>query len=193
MAVMRYTVRWNGFTGAPGFTNLHFLFGSETLAERDDSASAVRALFVAMQTYMPTGVNVTFPTEVDIFDEESGSLISTLPVSSLATVSGTGSTAYSSVTGGVISWGTNVIINGRRLRGRTFMVPLGSTFYTTDGTPIESARTAIATAAATFIANSGGPPFGVWSRPKVDQVGVLGVATTASVPDKAAVLKSRRD
>jgi hypothetical protein len=93
----------------------------------------------------------------------------------------------------VVTLGSIVIINGRRLRGRTFLVPLGSTFYTTDGTPIETARTNIAAAAAVLIANTGGPPLGVWRRPSPSGVGVLGVATTASVPDKAAVLKSRRD
>jgi len=193
MAILRITANWTGFVGAPGYTNLHFLDVAASQGERDDTAAAVRAFFGSVSNLMPGVVSITFPTSADILDEETGQLVESVPMAAQTVVTGGGSSTYAAPVGAVVGWSTNTIISGRRLRGRTFLVPLSTGSYQSDGSLVATSVTTLANAAAALVANTGGVPLVVWSRPRPGQVGAAGIVTGATVPDRAAVLRSRRD
>lgn len=194
MAVLRVAVRWVGFPGSPGFSNFHFAYDNEALTEIDASISKLRTMLGSIAAYIPTGVNLVYPTAVDVFNTGTGVLEESIPVTAVANTTGQAASTYAGPSGGVISWTTGVVNNGRRVRGRTFLVPLSTAYYSADGTPSDTPRAAVNTAATTFLGNASGLTFGIWSRPVAGVVtGILAPATSANVPETVAVLRSRRD
>lgn len=195
--MLRATIRWAGFSGEPGYTNLHFSkSGDIDGAVLDQTLANVRTFFLAIASKLPTGVGLTFPTSVDEFDTTSGELLNTHSVVLQTAVPGSGGAApFSSATGACVTWGTDTIVNGRRLRGRTFLVPLlPANSFETNGTLIEAARTQLLAAATAFKNETDGYPFHIWSQPNPGVVnGASGPVTSANVADKTAILRSRRD
>ena len=95
-----------------------------------------------------------------------------------------------------ITWRTT--LRARRGRGRTFVGPLRPDRVSPDGTLADAARTSIADAAAAFVAASQGIAGGAFAVYGQQNEGnpVAKVArdiTGSFVPDKVAVLRSRRD
>jgi hypothetical protein len=90
-----------------------------------------------------------------------------------------------------VDWITDTITNRRRLRGRTFLVPIAGNAYQTNGTLYDSARTALQTAATAFVAAQS-TSFVIYHR-GTGSDGSNGLVTSAFVPDMIAVLRSRRD
>jgi len=105
--------------------------------------------------------------------------------------------------GAVVNWRTGVVRKGRRIKGRTFLVPLKTTVYDEDGTLTSAAIGTINSAAAALINTTGEADLGVYGRPTRQRGddgametipdGLWAVATSFNVPDMAAVLRSRRD
>ena len=188
-------MRWSGFSGAPGYTNLYFLNPEvPTLAIRNTTAGRVRTFFDTIKSYLPSAVTITFPTEMEELDTATGDLEGTLPIDTLTNVVGTVPGAFSSPTGACVSWSTGQIVNGRRLRGRTFLIPLGQTSYQTDGTLLDAVRTGIVAAGTTLSSFQDNLVLAIWHRPAPGgSDGVAAQVGSASVTDKAAVLRSRRD
>lgn len=90
----------------------------------------------------------------------------------------------------VVTWRTS--LNTRSGRGRTFLGPVAKGTLQDNGTPLESTRAQLQTAADALISGSEGltnGALGVWSP--TDQI--LRDFTGASVPNEYAVLRSRRD
>jgi hypothetical protein len=188
-------MQWNGFSGAPGYTNLHFELGTTpTTTQLNDTLTKVRTFFNAIAPYMPTGVNITYPFIFEQFDAATGELAQTFPVTSPAPTSGASTGNYASSTGACMTWSTGSIVNGRRLRGRTFLVPMGTAGFASDGTLSAALVTAANTAAATLIASTSGLALNIWARPDPGAAnGVIGAVTAGNMADRAAVLRSRRD
>jgi len=92
----------------------------------------------------------------------------------------------------LIRWATAEIINGRRLRGRTFIPGITSTLTTDAGGLDGGAVAQLAQAANDFI-DAAPAPMVVWHRPVNGAGGSTGLVTIASVWDQFAVLRSRRD
>jgi hypothetical protein len=197
MAIIRATLRWSGFSGAPGYTNLHFLTDDPpVVATIDATLLDVRTAFFDIASRFPNGLSITFPNEVEEFDAGTGVLQGTIGVDLQDAVAGTGGSGpYSSAVGACITWTTGMVVNGRRLRGRTFLVPLApATAFQDDGTLAEAARVAILGAGNSIINAVGGYPLAIWSRPSPGAGGgAAGTVTSASVADSTAVLRSRRD
>lgn len=196
--VWQYTALWNGFTGAPGYSRFYFTaLANQTLI--DSAGSALRTFFNALQPYLSTGWTVQIQQPVPYFDEVNGALLgedrqTTQPLA----VNGTSSTAiWSGGVGALCSWRTASFFNGHRVRGRTYLVPLRGQ-QDVDGTLLAAAQNTI-TSAANALITAGGGNFVVWSRvfsapPKPQQInGTHSTITTVVVPDKTAVLRSRRD
>jgi hypothetical protein len=91
----------------------------------------------------------------------------------------------------VIDWLTSTIANHKRLRGRTFVVPIDNGGFSGDGTPKDTLVTAFEAYGATLIEEQS-TSFVVWHR-GTGTNGSVGLVTSAHVPDMAAVLRSRRD
>jgi hypothetical protein len=138
-------------------------------------------------------------SDVEVIGHSNGEMLNVHNVAAPATITG-GSVAnnYSGASGLVINWRTAGVRNGRRVRGRTFLVPLAGGAYGTDGT-IDNANITETVTAATALYTTASPiKLGVWARPKRDDLGNITEdgsfhpVVAASVPDMAAVLRSRR-
>ena len=188
-------MQWNGFTGAPGYTNLYFLNPEEpTLAIRDTTAGRVKTFFEQIKVALPSTVTIVFPNEMEELDTATGELLQTLPITTIANTVGNLVGTFASPAGACVNWSTSQIVNGRRLRGRTFLVPLGGASFQTDGTLKDTDRTAIINSANALCGFQDNLVLAIWHRPTLGgSDGVAAQVASASVTDKAAVLRSRRD
>jgi hypothetical protein len=194
----RVTINWTGFVGAPGFTNLYF----SPAAGPDITQSVVDAAVAKTYTWMnqftssmPTAVNVAVDPSVEVIEYTDGKLAAFMTGTPAAPQVGGDAGTFSSASGVVTSWYTGGIRNGRRIRGRSFMVPMGPTAYQNDGTLATTKLTAWRTAANNLIANVDAARLAVWSRPSGPGAtdGIAYDVISAQVNDKVAVLRSRRD
>lgn len=197
--IIRVKVNWSGFVGAPGYTNLYFepVPESDTITQPtvDAAVGKVQTFLGTWRQWLPTVVTTGVDSTVEELDEVTGALIGFWSATVAAPAGGSGSTAFASPAGACISWGTQGVRNGRRVRGRTFMVPLASSAYDTDGTIHGTHLPVMRTAANTLHVDSNGARLVVWARPNgsiIPDGGAYDVIT-ANITDKVAMLTSRRD
>lgn len=193
MTIHRVTAQWSGFTGAPGYSNFHFspFTGG---GDVDQEIGRVRSFFSDIISVMPSDMSVQVSSTVELIDEETGVLEGYLEGEEVSSVSpATGTPDYAGPVGAVINWLTNTVNNGRRVRGRTFIVPIRSTSYEGDGTLTSDALSTLRDAASDFVQDEFESGFVVWSRPRNGAGGLAAPVTGSRVPDLAAVLRSRRD
>lgn len=193
MAITRVTAVWSGFRGAPGYSN--FFFGGEAATPEDaeDCAGAVRAFFSGITAYLPSSVRIQVNSPADILNETTGEITGQVDFDPPASVEGSGGADYSAASGGVVNWNTSGYRNGRRIRGRTFLVPLGSIAYDPQGDLGTGVVNGIRTASTQLTRGTSALPFVVWARPKGGVGGSAEPVTGATVPDLGAILRSRRD
>ena len=201
--LIRVKARWSGFSGGPGYSVLHFLdFGSDQggggpVAQEGAQGAATRArtFFAAISQLYPTIVRVDIESEVDVIEDTTGELVNSFAVTPGAQVVGTGTGAFAAASGAVVNWRTAGIRNGRRIRGRTFLVPLAPIVNGTDGNMNPSARTSILQAATALADSTGTPDLVVYARPSSPGAadGQAALVTGVTVPTILAVLRSRRD
>lgn len=206
--IAKVVINWTGFAGAPGFTNLYFNdFTEGTITQAIVTGARTRcdALLMAILPAFPNTVSATVDSTVEIIDVASGDLIRIMsgPAFTIRVGSGTGS--YSAASGAVVNWTTGGIVQSRRVRGRMFLVPLAGSSYATNGTILETMRGTLNTAINAFLApGSNQGLVGVYSRKSKQHLNKKGETVPAhdgawfpvqsfSIPDKVAVLRSRRD
>lgn len=197
MALARLSCAWQNFPGAPGVTQLYG--DSPTMQPMCDAA---RAFFFAVQGLLPAGLTITVPNSGDIIDETTGTITGSWVVGTappLVTATGTG--AYAGNAGAVVHWLTQTVAKGRRVRGRTFLVPIVGNAYDSTGSLTPATVTTITNAANALVSSvSGGMQ--VWHRPvyavpkttppTLVTPGSKATVTTTRVPDLAVSLRSRR-
>jgi hypothetical protein len=201
--ILRAKIRWSGFTGGPGFSVFHFRdfatgTGEDpTQATADAANTKLNTFITAILPQLPNVVNLQVHSEMELIEWTNGNLIDVLNVTPANGRNGTaGATVvYSAAVGAVINYRTNGIRNNRRVRGRTFLVPLASSAYALDGSLASANHTAIQNAANALITTETAADLGVWARPTAPGAsdGAWYVASTANVPDMTAVLRSRRN
>jgi uncharacterized protein (DUF2342 family) len=192
---LEYRVEWNGtaITG-PGISVFHGRTDgvATTGAAAQSLANRVRTFWDAVKGLVPGGVTWTFPNEVTELDTSSGVLLGVHAVTSPAdVVSGGASSSHSRPSGGRVDWNTSAVVAGRRLRGRTYIVPLTGAQYDSAGslstTCIATLESAATTYRSTGVFTEATPV--VWSRTH----GILADVIGSSVTDRASILRSRRD
>lgn len=194
----RIKINWTGFVGAPGYTNLYFRDpGSATMSQSvvNAAVTATDTWLDAWKSLVPPVVSFVIDPNVEVIDENTGTLVALFTGTPATTRLGTGTGVYSAATGAVVNWKTIGIRNGRVMRGRTFMVPLIGTAYDAAGSLDNTKLGTIRTATATFTSSFGTSSLVVWGRPTTSggTNGVAAVVTGFNIPDMAAVLRSRRD
>lgn len=196
--IARLTINWTGFLGGPGYTNLHFRdFSEGTVSQAviDGSISKTDAWLSAWTGLIPAGVSFVINKTVEILNAENGQLERYAAGTPVATRVGTSAGKYAAGSGACINWYSNVVKNGRRIRGRTFMVPLGDYALSTNGT-IDDPRLVGMQDATTLLMNATSQGrLGIWSRPSAPGAtdGIWAEAQTFRINDKLAQLRSRRD
>lgn len=202
-SILRVVTKWEGFNGAPGYTNLFFrdfgvggVDGGDPTAEAAQSAvERVRDFWDGIKVVFPNEVRLQIQSDVDLLEDTNGQLQDSFGVDGGAPITGTNATNFSGPVGAVINWKTAGIREGRRIRGRTFLVPLAHNCFGEGGSVNAQDAGFLANAAATLAAPGGTPDLGIWARPtaKGASDGKWAPVTSSNVPTLAAVLRSRRD
>lgn len=195
VAIYRYKFTWSVFAGAPGYTSFYALTDAPPQQLADDA----HQFFVTALggggpiTALPENLKITGDAYVSELDDSTGDEQTQLQVTVPPLISGLGSSPYASPTGACVTWNTNTFIKGRRLRGRTFLVPLSGFAYDLTGSLSDTFLTNLRLAATNYISSPTAPC--IWHRPTT-RGGVDGSAhavITSVVGDRASVLRSRRD
>ena len=180
----RVEVVWTGALGLPGLS----VFYTD---EADDVTTNLQTFFTAVRPSFKSDITWTCASSGDIIDAESGTLVSGWSGGTAFSVQANSSDgAWAAGTGAFIRWGTNTVINGRRLRGRTFMTGVTTSSYDNQGTISSGTLTTIGNAATTLAATG---KLVIWHRPHPGFTdGSFGEVTSATVPDQVTSLRSRR-
>lgn len=193
MPYSQVTFRYNGFTGAPGWIRMKFL-GELNVADANTAAANFRTFLNGQAAQMPTGSQITCDSAVGIFATD-GTQTGEITLSSIpGVVTGSSAVVYAGGVGAVVNWTTGAFHLGRKVRGRTFLVPLTSAAFQTDGTLAAAVQSSIQSNGALFAASTPTPV--ILSQKPASGGGVSSVValiTGATVPDRSAVLRSRRD
>lgn len=196
--IWRYGFTWTGWAGAPGRTVFYGNTGVSTAQVLANDCHTLINNIVnptgSQPNIIPAGVRIAGDAFADELDSGSGDQVGRLAVTANPPITGTGSGNWAAPAGACITWSTNKFIKGRRLRGRTFFVPLdGVNAFQPDGTLSDSMNTVVAAAIPIFI-NGQSEPI-VWHRPTGPGLtdGDTAPIVTGSMADKVAVLRSRRD
>lgn len=186
-SLFKITALWSNWPGAPGYTNFYALTGGPIVTLTD----GIRAFFDAIKGIVPTGITITVQPSGDQINDVSGAITGAWSVDpGPAPVVGASGGTYAGNAGGVVSWRTNGVVGNRRVRGRSFIVPLASTVYDTNG--LTSSAIATLQGAATALLTTADGNLAVWSRPTALRAGSSHPITAATVPDLSASLRSRR-
>lgn len=188
MSIYRVTAEWTGFIGAPGFSS----FFVNDVGTTDELYTGVVGLFTTLAASIPDDVTIRVPATVDEIDPATGVLVDSSTLGSDTLINCTGAGGYSAPSGACVTWKTSGIVAGRRVRGRTFFVPLAAANYEANGTLVPAIVTGLQSAAQDVVDACAGNMV-VWSRPRPALAGSAHPIVSASVSDRAAILKSRRD
>lgn len=196
MPIIRVRTELSGFGGAPGLMTQYF---SPALADINSITSQyavdrVRDALVAFAGSIPNSMTWRVQGQADVLDEATGQLVASYNVTE-RNGAGTNTSGYGPLpVGACVTWLTAAFKNGRRVYGRTFLVPLALNQFETNGTLTNACLTNVQ-AFADSMNNAGtlDMVFVVWSRPNASGTGGSkhGVAGSRT-SDKAAVLRSRR-
>jgi hypothetical protein len=185
-------MEWTGGQIGTGFTNLYFTEGGGTAQQAADAARAFFNTALSTGSSLPVGITIKFPTAIDILEPATGILLTSIPVTTTGPMTGGDPGGYAAPAGICTTWRTSGVVNGHRVQGRTFLVPLGGASLQTDGSPTTAIVNAVTIAAAALIAAA--PELVVWHRPASVALGG-GEAFPVLAPnvrDTVAMLTSRR-
>lgn len=195
--INRVRVVLTGFVGQPGVSTFFCL----------DPATftiALRAYYASLAQVFPSVLTADIEDAGDILDDVTGTLTGAWVGAVTAAVQGTAVGTYAAPAGAVVNWLTSTVVDGSRLRGKTFLVPLAGGIYQDDGSLSQSYLGIIRDASTTF-SDAVAANFVIWHRNRVarpatptkpaqtQRDGSSAVVTGVQVNDRVAVLRSRRD
>lgn len=203
VTIMRVQADWTGFPGAPGYSSFYFRdFGTGGLdgtepdqAQAQSAADRVSTFFTNVRAHIAAEVNLAINPEVEFIEDTTGLMQSIAQISPTPITGVSAGGSWSGPVGAVVNWRTDSVKKGRRIRGRTFLVPIVSSRYHAQGGLAEQYRASIETAATNLIDTTDTPDLGVYSRPSGPGAtdGQWAVVSSCNVPGLSAVLRSRRD
>lgn len=182
--IRRVNVAWTTGIGGTGLSTFYTLDPVDVTAELGTFFNAIKAFF-------PTPVTWQIPNSGDMITDNTGILSGGWSGGTAATISASGGAgAYVAGTGAYVRWGTNTVVAGRRVKGRTFLVPMLTSQFDTFGTITDTSVATIQTAASAL---QGSGKLKVWHRPpEGTTLGFVAQVTSATVPDKVTSLRTRR-
>lgn len=189
MLLIRHTAVWEGTIGLPGYSQFYQSIANTPSTSAQNGHTAVRSFFSAIVGAIPGEVTVTVDPVYQTLDDATGEIQSEATVGTPSqVVVGANGGGFSSQVGVLMEWLTGTYIDGRRLRGRTYLVPIAGQFDL-DGT-ITDGGMAIFQAAWPWITEDQ-EDFRVWHRPVNGSGGSSAAITSGVVRDHACVLRSR--
>lgn len=162
---------------------------------------AVKTFLTSIAAALAPGINCVVPNGGDTIDEATGQLVGTWSSSGGGTVASTGSGPFTLGSGCRVEWYTGTILDGSRVRGRTYIVPITNGNFGTDGRLLTSPAGTIKSAADALV-TAGGGDLVIWRRPRKASTGPSGPisaragsaapVTSTAVPTVPTALRSRR-
>ena len=203
MSLMRVKARWTIPGAGTAFSVFHFGDDGDSDISNMDATSAVdkvHAFYTALGMYLPNAVKIDVQADVEHLQVDTAELLGVASGGTKTTITGSaGATVnWAAPAGACITWSTagirTVTSKPRRVRGRTFLVPLAQNAYETDGTLAAAFLTATNQAANNLRSNTTGAPLLVYARPSETPavVGQVYSVTGHRLSDRVAVLRSRR-
>lgn len=193
MDMLKITARWTGFPGAPGYSNFFFAGGGGLISDANQVAQRVMDAFSEVVGQLAPGTIIRIEPEAAVVDSETGTTTGYRNISDVAGLESLGTGNYAGPAGAVVTWRTSDLRFGRRIKGRTFLVPLSGNAFDADGTINGGTISDLQAFAATLVGGDLDSEFGIWSRPRDGAGGVFATVDSFSIPDRVAVLRSRRD
>lgn len=193
----RHRVTLSNFPGGPGVATHYFL-------DQQTAMASLHSFWTRMASAMPTTVIVRVEPTGDILESTTGALTGTWSKPPLLDIPGLVPGQYSAPSGAAITWLTQGIVARRRVRGRTFIVPLGGGRYDGNGSLDDGTRGGFAQQAQDLVFEQSLSHV-IWSRPfpgapavgtkpaRAPRQGTAHLVTASRVEDKVAILRSRRD
>jgi hypothetical protein len=186
---------WSGFIGATGISTF---YTDSTVDTTGAWNVPLAALFATIKTYTPGTVTWTFPTILDQIDPVTGKLVGSRSCTAVGSQTGGAAGNYNAAGGVAARWHSTGVVDGHRVDGHTYFVPIGSTGLNPTGGIDAGLQGAANSAINTLIGAMPGAMY-LWSRPKKASAAhpahggsAWGVSSGAMLP-KAVVLRSRRD
>lgn len=153
--------------------------------------AAYKTFWTSVASVMSGAVTITVPNSGETFDAATGNLVGTWSGGTNATLTGGGTGAYPGGVGACVGWSTSGIHNSRKVRGRTFIVPLALNQYDNDGSLATGARNTINAAAVALLSSAGSNAL-IWARPRPGLPGNAYQIIQGLVKDHVSWLTSRR-
>lgn len=187
-----YRVR-TAITGYGSYPALSTMFFNESGGTAQQAADAVRAYWAGFASSIGNGVSLQVEAEVALIDSADGSLTGSAPVTTTVVNGSSAGEPLPFATQALQRWITGVVLDGRFVRGRTF-IPALTELLSTAGAPTTAILTTMATQAQNLIADANSVLV-VWHRPSDPTLadGAAVVVAGHSEWAKWAVLRSRRD
>jgi len=194
--IARVQTVFTGWPGGPGLqTSFYHLDSMWAWSGYFQNAlDGVVAAYSSALGLFSSGETITVQPIVDIFEDTTGEMLESYEGDTDPLSGGGGATWAPTATGICVTWRTPGIVNNKRVRGRSFLVPVSGAAAEDDGTPTSTAIAQAQTWAAGMI--GGLSPYGdlvVWHRPINGAGGSSHIVTSNTVTDQFAVLRSRRD
>lgn len=186
MALNRVRTTLTGLGGLPGVST--FYFDSTTT-----DMTGVRTFWDSIKGLIPTGVSIAVPNSGDQFTEGTGTITGSWSGPAQATVASTGGAgAYLATAGAMIRWTVAGVVDGRRPIGKTFIVPVSTSVFSSSGT-IAAGTVTTVNAAITALLSTYGGAMKLWHRPNAKGAGSQLTILSGQCINKQVVLRSRRD
>lgn len=203
-----YRIRsvWSYTPGGPGYTNMYFGTTDPLAAGAQTAANDVQAFWTAIKPQLNTAISIQIDPAVvmveDFSSEQVGELVLGSPPPAVV---GTAAGNYVGPAGASVQWNTASFLYGRRVKGRTYLVPLAVVCFDSNGTLGTTALASFSTAATALV--NGASNLVVYTRRRLAKAanpitgapavsarpGASSGVISANVRDIAAVLRSRRD
>lgn len=186
--IKRVRVTWSG-AGVVGPAVSTFYYGATASGFPAD----IKTFFTSFRALVPDSVQWNIPNSGDTISVETGQPTGTWSDTGGGALVATGNSAFVMGTGVRIKWPTGQIINGRRVVGATFVVPLSSNQFEGSGAILGTALSTLQAGVDAFAAAGIGERF-IWHRPTSVAAanGNVGAVTVGLVPDAVSWLRSRR-
>lgn len=197
--VQRLKLTWTGWTGAPGKTTMHFSDAVAAQSVLDITMNFFVDILSASATLrdrLPVNVAISADSVVDLVDVATGDITGQVGVTPGTNIVGSGIGNWSGVSGACLTWLSGAFVNGHRIVGRNFLVPLAGICYASDGTLDNAFRTELATQGAAYITNVASLVVLRRAKPaangKPAVVGESHPVMAVRVTDQASFLSTRR-
>lgn len=186
-SILRWRVQLGGTPiVGPGVATFHTLPGIGASVP-----AALQAFWTTVKDVMAHQVTVQVSHIAEAITVETGEITGTQVFTAQTALVGASSQEWVPGVGTRIKWQTDSFVAGRRVKGATFVVPLGRTAYESAGAITAGVLSTLQGAAEDLITDLE-DNLVIYSRPTTEHAGAASVVVGAAVPDAVSWLRSRR-